>query len=193
LSRSRLSGVSTPSDRARVLIVDDEERVADTYRLRLQSTYDVDVALGGRDALELVSDDHDVVLLDRRMPDISGDEVLDEIRSRDLDCKVVMVTAVDPDFDIVEMQCDDYIVKPVDDGQLQEVVDRVLRIAEYSERRQKLGAKKLKRNVLELEMRDDELGDSEEYQRLEDEIADLETEVDELEDELGLENVDRFL
>jgi DNA-binding response OmpR family regulator len=185
--------VSTPSDRARVLIVDDEERVADTYRLRLQSTYDVDVALGGRDALELVSDDHDVVLLDRRMPDISGDEVLDEIRSRDLDCKVVMVTAVDPDFDIVEMQCDDYIVKPVDDGQLQEVVDRVLRIAEYSERRQKLGAKKLKRNVLELEMRDDELGDSEEYQRLEDEIADLETEVDELEDELGLENVDRFL
>ena len=127
------------------------------------------------------------------MPDISGDEVLDEIRSRDLDCKVVMVTAVDPDFDIVEMQCDDYIVKPVDDGQLEEVVDRVLRIAEYSERRQKLGAKKLKRNVLELEMREEELQDSEEYQRLESEIADLEEEVDELEDELGLENVDRFL
>jgi DNA-binding response OmpR family regulator len=175
-----------------VLVVDDEERVADTYRLRLEADYDVDVALGGREALEIL-DDHDVVLLDRRMPDISGDEVLEEIRSRDIDCKVVMVTAVDPDFDIVEMECDDYVVKPVDDGQLREVVDRVLRIADYSERRQKLGAKKLKRNVLELEMDEDELEESGEYQRLESEIDDLETEVDELEDDLGLEDVDRFL
>ena len=175
-----------------MLIVDDEERVADTYRLRLETDYDVDVALGGREALEIL-DDHDVVLLDRRMPDISGDEVLEEIRSRDVDSKVVMVTAVDPDFDILEMECDDYIVKPVDDGQLRGVVDRVLRIADYSERRQRLGAKKLKRNVLELEMDEDELEESEEYQRLEAEIDDLETEVDELEDELGLEDVDRFL
>ena len=185
--------MSPASDRARVLVVDDEERVADTYRLRLEETYDVDVALGGREALELVSDDHDVVLLDRRMPDLSGDEVLEAIQSRGLDCKVVMVTAVDPDFDIIEMACDDYIVKPVEDGQLEEVVDRVLRVAEYSERRQQLGAKKLKRNVLELEMREQELDDSDEYQQLEADISELETEVDELEDQLGLEDVDRFL
>jgi DNA-binding response OmpR family regulator len=185
--------VSPSSDRPRVLVVDDEERLADTYQLRLEGTYDVDVALGGREALKTVSEDHDVVLLDRRMPDISGDEVLDEIRSRDLGCKVVMVTAVDPDFDIVEMQCDDYVVKPVDNGQLLDVIDRVLRIAEYSDRRQKLGAKKLKRNVLELEMRDSELADSEEYRKLEREIDELTEDVDELEDELGLEEVDRFL
>jgi DNA-binding response OmpR family regulator len=167
--------------------------VADTYRLRLEPDYDIDVALGGREALATVGDDHDVVLLDRRMPDISGDEVLEEIRARGLDCKVVMVTAVDPDFDIVEMECDDYIVKPVDDGQLREAVDRVLRIAEYSERRQELGAKKLKRNVLELEMREEELNESDEYQQLQSEIEELAADVDDLEDDLGLEDVDRFL
>ncbi len=185
--------MTPPSDRASVLIVDDEERVADTYRLRLQGEYAVDVATSGREGLELVDNQYDVVLLDRRMPDISGDEVLDEIRSRDIDSKVVMITAVDPDFDILEMQCDDYVVKPLDEGQLQEVVERVLQIAEYSDRRQKLGSKKLKRNVLEVEMRETELEENAEYQHLESTIADLERKVDELEEELGLENVDRFL
>ena len=193
MSRPERTSVSPPSDQARVLVVDDEEAVTDPYRLRLDAEYDVDVATGGREALATVDDSHDVVLLDRRMPEISGDEVLEEICSRGLDCKVVMVTAIDPDFDILEMKCDDYIVKPIEDGQLHEVVDRVLRIAEYSDRRQELGAKKLKRNVLEVEMRDKELQDSEEYQRLEAEISEVEEEVDELEDELGLENVDRFM
>jgi len=185
--------VSPDSDVPRVLVVDDEERVADTYRLRLTDEYDVDDVTSGREALDIVGERHDVVLLDRRMPDISGDEVLEEIRSTELDCQVVMVTAVDPDFDLVEMQCDDYIVKPVDRETLQDIVERVLQIAEYSERRRTLGAKKLKRNVLEVEMRESELAQNEEYQGLETSIDELEAEVDDLENELGLEEVDRFL
>ena len=185
--------MSTDNDRGRVLVVDDEANVADTYRLRLEDHYDVDVARGGREALDMVDESYDVVLLDRRMPDISGDEVLEEIRSRELDLKVVMVTAVDPDFDLVEMACDDYIVKPVEEGELREAIARVRKVAEYSDRRQEFGAKKLKRNVLEIEMREEELEASPEYQRLEDAIEELEAEVDDLEDDLGLEDVDRFL
>jgi len=193
LGRHGSTGVSGQEERANVLIVDDEERVAETYRIRLQDNYDVDVATGGREALEMVDDDDDVVLLDRRMPDVSGDEVLDEIRGRELSCKVVMVTAVDPDFDLVEMKCDDYIVKPVEKNELHEVIDRALQIAAYGQRRQELGAKKLKRNVLEVEMHEEELEESEEYQLLEREIEDLEQEVGELEAKLGIEEVDRFL
>jgi DNA-binding response OmpR family regulator len=185
--------VSASSDAPTVLVVDDEERVAETYRLRLESEYDVDVAVGGEEALDRIDDAYDVVLLDRRMPEIAGDEVLEEIRARDVDSRVVMVTAVDPDFDLVEMQCDDYVVKPIDKETLHEVVERVLTIAEYSERRQELGAKKLKRNVLEVEMREGDLEDSEQYRRLEAEITALEMDVDDIEDELGLEDVDRFL
>ncbi len=44
---------------------------------------------------------------------MSGDEVLDTIAERGIDPAVVMVTAVDPDFDIVEMPFDEYLTKPV--------------------------------------------------------------------------------
>ncbi len=185
--------MSGQEGRATVLIVDDEERVAETYKIRLRDDYAVDIATGGREALEMVDDGYDVVLLDRRMPDVSGDEVLEEIRDRGLSCKVVMVTAVDPDVTLVEMDCDDYIVKPVAKNELHEAIDRALRIATYGERRQELGAKKLKRNVLEVEMHEEELQQSDQYQALEAEIEALETEVDELEAELGIEEVDRFL
>jgi CheY-like chemotaxis protein len=162
---------------ANVLIVEDEETVATS----------------GEEGLDRVDDDTDVVLLDRRMPGTSGDEVLDEIRRRGLDCRVVLVTAVDPDFDIVDMGCDDYVVKPVTQSDLQEAVERALTIAEYNETLQELSALKLKRNVIEVELAEPDLEDSEQYQRLTQEIARLEAELDALEDELDLEAVEMYL
>jgi CheY-like chemotaxis protein len=178
---------------ANVLIVEDEEAVAETYRIRLAEEYDVTVATSGEEGLDRVDDDTDVVLLDRRMPGTSGDEVLDEIRRRGLDCRVVLVTAVDPDFDIVDMGCDDYVVKPVTQSDLQEAVERALTIAEYNETLQELSALKLKRNVIEVELAEPDLEDSEQYQRLTQEIARLEAELDALEDELDLEAVEMYL
>ena len=75
--------------------------------------HDVRTAYGGEEALEKADEDVDLVFLDRQMPDMSGDDVLERVRERGLDCRVVMVTAVDPDFDIVEMPFDDYLTKPV--------------------------------------------------------------------------------
>lgn len=97
-----------------VLIVDDEVDVADTYALRLRDEFETRVAYGGEDALEAMDESVDAVLLDRRMPDIHGDDVLEEIRNRGYDCAVIMLTAVDPDLNILEMDFDDYLCKPVD-------------------------------------------------------------------------------
>ncbi len=96
-----------------VLVVDDEEEVADTFALRIQSEYDTRVAYGGEEALSKLDDDVDAVLLDRRMPDLHGDEVLAQLRDRGHDCAVVMLTAVDPELNILEMDFDDYLCKPV--------------------------------------------------------------------------------
>lgn len=185
--------MTAAGEQPRVLIVDDEERVADTYELRLREGYETATALGGEEALERVDESYDVVLLDRRMPKITGDEVLEEIRQRGLDCRVVMLTAVDPDFDITDIDVDDYIVKPVDREELHDVVERALTISEYNEQMQKLSSLKLKRNVLEVEMNDHELEESRKYQTLIGEIETLEGEIEQMESALDLDHVDLYL
>jgi DNA-binding response OmpR family regulator len=127
-------GKTTGADRPVVLVVDDDQALADTCEYWLREEYEVRVAYGGREALERVDDDVDVVLLDRRMPDLSGDEVLEAIDDRGLDCRIAMMTAVAPDTDIVEMPFDEYLVKPVDEGSVTETVEELLVRAEFDER-----------------------------------------------------------
>ncbi|WP_254272110.1 response regulator [Haloarcula marina] len=119
---------------ATVLVVDDEKEVADVYALRLRNQYETETAYGGSAALERIDDDVDVVLLDRRMPDIAGDEVLAEIRERDVSTRVIMITAVDPDFDIIDMPFDDYLCKPVEKEDLVAAIDQQLAARRYDDR-----------------------------------------------------------
>ena len=119
---------------ATVLVVDDETEVADVYALRLRNQYETETAYGGAAALERLDDDIDVVLLDRRMPDVGGDEVLKEIRDRDVSTRVIMITAVDPDFDIIEMPFDDYLCKPVEKADLVAAIDQQLAARRYGDR-----------------------------------------------------------
>ncbi|QLG29928.1 response regulator transcription factor (plasmid) [Halorarum halophilum] len=113
------------SDLPVILVVEDEPDVADTYDRWLQE-YEVHRAETGEEALAQLDETVDVVLLDRMLPGMSGAEVLTEIRSRSIDCRVAMVTAVDPGFDIIEMGFDEYITKPPDREELRETVARLL-------------------------------------------------------------------
>lgn len=70
-------------------------------------------ASSGEKALELLDCAVDVVLLDRNMPGLSGDEVLREISRRGYECRVAMVTAVTPQSDIFDVEIEDYLVKPI--------------------------------------------------------------------------------
>jgi len=149
-----------------VLIVDDEEDIADIYTLQLQDRYDVRTVYGGQAAIEAVDEAVDVVLLDRRMPGLSGNEVLDRIRADGYDCRVIMVTAIDPEFDIIEMPFDDYLCKPVDKETLQEAIEQQLTAKQYDETVSELFRATSKLTVLEGEMSKEELEGSEEYQRL---------------------------
>jgi len=176
-------------EEATVLIVDDERAVTDAYAAQLRHEYDVRTAYGGVEAIEMLASDLDVVLLDRRMPIVSGNEVLAEIEERGLRCRVAMVTAVDPDFDIIDMGCDDYIVKPVTRDEITEVVDRLVKLSEYNDRLRELSSKKLKRNVLEVEKTDSELAESDTFQRLQREISEMEETIEGIADELGSDYV----
>ncbi|MFQ3477322.1 response regulator [Halonotius sp. F2-221B] len=175
---------TTSTDAATILVVDDERDVADLYAFRLEEQYTVRTAYGGQEALEAFDSDIDVVLLDRRMPGLTGDEVLQRVREADADARVVMVTAIDPDVDIVDMNFDDYLCKPVGKETLLEAVAHQLTAREYGETVQELFRATSKVGVLEAEKSAEELDDSEEYQSLTQRIEELRAEQSDLIEEL---------
>lgn len=167
-----------------VLVVDDERDLADLYRAWLADEFDVRVAYDGESALEQLDEGVDVVLLDRRMPSLSGDEVLDTIRDRSIDCRVAMVTAVEPDVDIVELGFDEYLQKPVDRQQLVDTVNRLVRRSSYDLRLQEYFTAVRKRALLDERLAPGEREESEAYRTLQAQLDDLEEDIDAVSAEL---------
>jgi len=179
--------VSAQPEGASILIVDDEAELADLYAEYLRDAHSVDVAYNGADAIKMLSKGYDVVLIDRRMPQVSGTDVLAALKDKEMDSRVAMVTAVDPDFEIIDLPIDDYLVKPVSGQEIRETVDRLVTIQEYNDCVQTLTSKKLKRNVLEVEKPIGNLQNSAEFDELTAEIERLEEEVEALGAKLDIE------
>jgi DNA-binding response OmpR family regulator len=166
------------TDEQTILVVDDERDIADLYTTWLEIDHEVRTAYGGQEALDEVDAEVDIVFLDRQMPDYSGDEVLERIRDQGLDCRVVMVTAVDPDFDIVDMGFDDYLTKPVMREDLADAVETMRERDGYDETLQEYFALTSKKATLEAEKTPSELQENEEYQEMVERVEELESEAD---------------
>jgi two-component system response regulator AdeR len=162
-----------------VLVVEDEPAVAESFELMLRGEYDVRVASDGEAALDALSDEVDVVLLDRMMPGMSGDEVLEELRDRGTECRVAMVTAVDPDFDIIEMGFDDYVPKPPTKAELRETVADLVERSSYAENVRRYHSLLSKRATLQTEKPEADLEASESYAALQAQITELEADLEE--------------
>ena len=169
----------TASEEARtILVVDDEPDLADLYAAWLDEQYETRVAYGGSEALEGFDGAVDVALIDRLMPEMSGDEVLERIRETGHDCQVAMVTAVEPDFDIIEMGFDDYLVKPILRDELLKAVGDLISRGDYDSQLRDLYALVSKRAALVTQKSEEELAGSEEYQELETRIEALQADLD---------------
>jgi DNA-binding response OmpR family regulator len=149
----------------RALVVDDEKEVADAYALRLRGQCTVETVYGGEPALDAVeAETIDVVLLDRHMPGLSGDEVLTELRDRAFDGRVVMVTAIDPGFDVLDMPFDDYLCKPVEREDVRAAVDQQCTILGYETLGEYFSLESTC-SVIEAELPDEQREDHEKYQQ----------------------------
>jgi DNA-binding response OmpR family regulator len=115
----------------RVLVVEDHERLATAIAsgLRLEGMA-VDLALDGNDALAHAAvNNYDVVVLDRDLPGVHGDQVCRSLADRRSPARVLMLTASDAVRDRVsglELGADDYLGKPFD---FSELVARVRALA----------------------------------------------------------------
>jgi DNA-binding response OmpR family regulator len=101
----------------RLLLVEDERKVASFIARSLrENSYTVDVAESGEKALGLVTRlNYDLVLLDIRLPRLSGIEVCREIREAGLEMPVLMLTArslVEQRVEGLDAGADDYLTKP---------------------------------------------------------------------------------
>ncbi len=101
----------------RILVVEDEEKVAAFIRRGLeQSSYTVDVAPTGEEALDFLSTtEYDAVVLDLMLPGIGGLDVVRELRRRKMEVPVVALTArgeLEDRIQGLDAGCDDYLAKP---------------------------------------------------------------------------------
>ena len=116
-------------DRLRVLFVDDEEELVDTVVERLGFRgIEAQGALSGAAALDLIAQqDFDVVVLDVKMPGLSGFDVLRALRQQRRDLAVVFLTGHGAEEDAQEgmrMGAFDYLMKPIDIDALIKILQR---------------------------------------------------------------------
>lgn len=103
----------------RVLVVEDDEEMAQTVALGLRrAQIAVDVAFDGQEGLDrALFSDYDVIVLDRDLPGMHGDEVCAELIASGCRSRVLMLTAASTAEDLVDglsLGADDYLAKPFD-------------------------------------------------------------------------------
>ncbi len=128
---------------ARILVVDDEEDIRESLETLLTlEGLEVDLAVNATEGLRrLEQSSYDLMLLDLMMPDKSGIEVIQEVRQRDVDIPIILITAygsVEVAVQAIKAGANDYFSKPWDNEKL------------LIEIRRMIGASRLARENVEL-------------------------------------------
>jgi two-component system copper resistance phosphate regulon response regulator CusR len=121
-------------DRQRILLVEDEPKIADTLRLGLsENGYDVTIGSDGAIGWNLfTANTFDLVVLDINLPLLTGYELCKRIRATDGRVPVIMLTALSSLNDKItgyDAGADDYIIKPFEFRELQMKIRALLRRA----------------------------------------------------------------
>ena len=118
--------------KARVLVVDDEESPRESLRYILKDRYEVVTCDCGTAGLAALRDGKpfDAMLLDMKMPDMTGLQVLEQALQIQPSLPVIMATAITdakPAVDAMKLGAADYLNKPFDVDEIRHVIERVLK------------------------------------------------------------------
>jgi len=148
------------STKERIMIVDDEKIVRESlYHWFMDEGYEVDTAESAENALKKFDKDKfDLVLLDMKMPGMSGLDLLPKLKQIDESCFVILITAyasVPSAIQALKEGAFDYITKPVDPEELNHIVKNALQ-----QKKLKTENEELKTKIEELIMPDNLIGES---------------------------------
>jgi DNA-binding NtrC family response regulator len=113
-----------------LLVVDDEQGILDVVsRFARRAGFDVVACSGGQEAIAQLQTTHaDVAMVDLRMPDIGGLDVIRAIRELDPRCQAVLMTGyatVDTAVEAIKLGAMDYLSKPLDFGRLEQLLTSI--------------------------------------------------------------------
>ncbi|MDD4895943.1 MAG: response regulator, partial [Atribacterota bacterium] len=116
----------------RIMVVDDEESI----RMMLQRVlsgqqYEIDEAANGAEALAKVQKEkYRIILLDLRMPEMNGLQVIEKMKEMDINTPIIMMSAygtVPEAVEAMKLGAMDYLVKPFDLDELKMTLERIIR------------------------------------------------------------------
>ncbi len=116
----------------RIMIVDDEKSIRVMLkRVLSDKQFEIDEAADGREALEKIKQGkYSAILLDLRMPEVNGIEVIEKLKEQDIDTPIVMMSAygtVPEAVEAMKLGALDYLVKPFDLDELKLILERIIR------------------------------------------------------------------
>jgi len=108
----------------RLLVVEDDEVLGEAIIQRIaRQGHGVDLVTTGVEANEILKhQSYDLVILDLNLPGLNGDRVLENVRARESDVPVLILTArdnVSDRIELLDLGADDYLTKPFDFGELE--------------------------------------------------------------------------
>jgi DNA-binding response OmpR family regulator len=112
--------------RPSVLILEDERMVATILAEYFTDSYDTRHVSTGHEAIEAHGEATDVVVVDRKLEGMSGDDAAERIREEDARQLVLCVSGIEPDDDVYELAYDDYVHKPVAEAEVRTRLELLL-------------------------------------------------------------------
>jgi len=114
------------------MVVDDEKNIRIMLKRVLSGDqYEIDEAVNGLEALQKIKrEKYDAILLDVKMPEMNGLQVIDKIKEMDINTPIIMMSAygtIPEAVEAMKLGAVDYLIKPFDLDELRMTLDRMIR------------------------------------------------------------------
>lgn len=109
-----------------ILVVEDEQGLVELFEIWLGDTYNVTTATSGEAARQLLDESIDVVILDWRLPDCSGEDIVTYMQENGFEASIAVVTGAEPNDGHLSPRVDLVLQKPIAREELHDGIELLL-------------------------------------------------------------------